>query len=297
MRSVVSLILLLLAAANTAIAQPTMEEIRREYDAGKYASAISLASRALAARGAEAEKYDRYDLLYLRGEALLQLKQPKYAEQAFEEAFHATTDRSKKAAAVAMAALIRRSQSLAYVPKGKPNEKIDILDSNSRKAAMSALHDDLRAAVVPQVSEAGKGRTLAPIQALLPDMLELTSLEIVLTGDNKESLELYAQLGERARELISRELSAQRRFLEEANGTLYGLQISSTGNLRPRMLGTEDRKQLQELQDYVGRIRASAMRGRRIAQAIGGAVPQWESLVANADDLYDRVAVILTQGQ
>ena len=80
-------VVLLLSAVNAAWADVSMEEIRKEFDAGKYSSAIVLTSQALSARGPEAEKLDRYALLYLRGEALLKLKQAKYAEQAFEEAF------------------------------------------------------------------------------------------------------------------------------------------------------------------------------------------------------------------
>jgi hypothetical protein len=132
---------------------------------------------------------------------------------------------------------------------------------------------------------------------LLPDLFGLASLETVLTGDNKQSKEYFAVLGKHARELISAELNRNRRFLEESNGVLYGLEISTTGRLKPRTLGTDDRKQLQDLQSYVARLRASALRGRRIAQSLGETGAAWESIIANAGELLDRIEAILVQGQ
>jgi hypothetical protein len=294
---VISALVILLAGSAVAFAQPTTEEIRKEYDAGKYSSAIGMTSRALAARGADAEKYDRYELLYLRGESLLKLKQSKFAEMAFEEAFAATNDRDKQARAMAMVAVIKRSPGLTYSSKNTPGTRIDIVDDTSRKAAMSAIYEDLRTALAPRVADATKATTLPPLQALLPDLFELTSLETVLTGDNKNSKQYFTVLGVRARQLLNAELRQKRQFLEEANGVMYGLTYSSTGNLRPRTLGTEDRRQLEDLQDYIARLRSSALRGRKIAQSLGGDVPAWEAIVANAQELMDRIQIILVQGQ
>jgi hypothetical protein len=291
-------LLLLFTTVNAAFAAPTMQEIRREYDAGHYGPVITLISRALAVRGQEAEQNDRYDLLFLRGEALLRLRNAQHAQQAFEDAFHAAADRDKRAAAAAMAALIRRSPGLAYSSKRAPDApKIDIIDAASRKKAMSVLHEDIRAAVGPRIAEAARAQTLAPIQALLPDLFELASLEIVLTGGIEQSEALFAQLGERARELITAELRLKRRYLEEANGFLYGLEISIGGNIRPRELSTEARKELQDLAVYINQIKDAAQRGRRLAQALGETGSSWESIIANADDLQDRIDLILTQGR
>src|SRR6185369_8645458 len=193
-------LVLFFAFADIAMAQPAMEDIRKEYDAGNYSSAIAMTSKALAARGAEAQKYDRYELLYLRGEALLKLKQPKYAEQAFEEAFAAAADRDKRARAIAMVSVIKKSPGLTYSPKNTAGTKLDIVDDTSRKAAMSAIYDDLRSALAPRVADATNATTLPPIQALLPDLFELTALETVLTGDNKNSKQYFTVLGVRARE-------------------------------------------------------------------------------------------------
>ena len=289
--------LLVLFFASNLLAQPALEEIRKEYDAGKYSSAIAMTSKALAARGADAEKYDRFELLYLRGEAMLKLKQPKYAEQAFEEAFAAANDRDKRSRAMAMVAIIRKSPMLVYSSKADPGTKIDIVDDTSRKAAMSALYADLRAAVGPKVADAITAQSLPPLQALLPDLFELTALETVLTGDNKQGKEYFVVLGARARELMNAELRNKRQWLEEANGVVYGLGFSSTGNLRPRTLGTEDKKELQDFQDYIARLRSTALRARKIAQSLGETGAAWETIIATAEDLYERVERILVQGQ
>lgn len=290
-------LLLFLFFASEVLAQPIMDDIRKEYEAGKYSSAIAMTSRALAARGADAEKYDRYELLYLRGQAMLRLRQPKYAEQAFEEAFAATSDRDKKARAMAMVAIIRKSPALTYSPKNNPGTKIDILEDTSCKAAMTALYEDLRTTLAPKVADATRAQTLPPLQALLPDLFELTALETSLTGDNKQSKEYFMVLGARARELITAELRNRRQWLEEQNGVLYGLEISTSGNIRPRMLGTEDKKELHDFQDYIARLRSTAMRARKIAQSLGETGGPWETIVATAEDLYERVERILAQGQ
>ncbi len=297
MQTCATAMLLLLSISGSAFAQPTMEEIRREFDAGHYGPAVSLISRALSVRGAEAKELDRYELLFLRGESFLQLRQTQYALRAFEEAFYAADDPKKKAAAIAVAALIRRSPGFTYTPIGSPEQRFNILDKESRKHAMAALYGDMRDHLRPSVAEAVKANTLVPIRNLLPQLAEVASMEMVLSGDTKESKELYEQLGGRARELLNAELHEKRRFLEEANGQLYGLEISSTGNLRPRSLGTYERKELEDLRSYITRLRSCAIRGRKIAQVLGEGTSQWEPLIANADDLEDRVEVILAQGQ
>src|SRR6185369_4877742 len=85
-------------------------------------------------------------------------------------------------------------------PQNTAGTKLDIVDDTSRKAAMSAIHDDLRSALATRVADATNATTLPPIQALLPDLFELTALETVLTGDNKNSKQYFTVLGVRARE-------------------------------------------------------------------------------------------------
>jgi hypothetical protein len=53
------------AAPRDAAAAPAMADVRSTYQTGKYPETLKMISECLAARGAAAEGYDRYELLML----------------------------------------------------------------------------------------------------------------------------------------------------------------------------------------------------------------------------------------
>ena len=63
------------AQRNAADKAPTVSDIRDALDEGEHPRALQLASRALAAKGEAAKGYDRYELLVLKGETQLRMKQ------------------------------------------------------------------------------------------------------------------------------------------------------------------------------------------------------------------------------
>ena len=70
--------------ANDAL--PTRTEMREAFDAGDYPRTLQQVARALAVKGDAARDYDRYDLLILKAEAHLRLKNTAAAAAAFDEA-------------------------------------------------------------------------------------------------------------------------------------------------------------------------------------------------------------------
>jgi hypothetical protein len=294
----VSLLIVALLGARSALAAPTMDDIRKEFDAKHYQAALQLIYQGLSAQGEAANAYDRYELYALRGECLLNLKSARYAQQAFEDAVPAANDPRRKALAVATASLIKNAPNYVYVPKTASDAApIDIIKPESRTKAMNALYQDLRASTEPRVERARNANTLPPMQALLPDLLQMAALEMTLTGKMDQTRPLFKELGVRARELISGETKRTRIQLEQANGVLYGERISVTGDIQPRALGTDDRQQLMDIASYAKRLEDAARRGRQIAQTLGDPGTAWDSIIAEADELLDRLDVILTRGQ
>src|SRR3712207_2633533 len=76
-------------------ASPSQADIQRAYEAKDYQQVVQLVSKVLPLKGKAAVAYDRYELLMLKGEAHLQLKQPKAAGDAFAAAAKETDDAPK----------------------------------------------------------------------------------------------------------------------------------------------------------------------------------------------------------
>src|SRR4051812_7735182 len=85
-RVMVLFLFLAFVAGPVATAAPTMAQVRESFAAGQYQPTLRSIADCLALKGQAAEGYDRYELLTLKGECLIQLKSAAYAANAFEDA-------------------------------------------------------------------------------------------------------------------------------------------------------------------------------------------------------------------
>jgi hypothetical protein len=274
-------------------APPTADEIRVQAAAGNHSAALGLISQALTLKGPAAEGVDRYELLMLKGESLLQLGQAKYAADAFEDASEATNQPVQSATAKAGEVIIRRSLFLKYVPKTGPDTApIDIKPPEQRRKAMLAARNDTLASIKLKIDAALKADDLEPTMALLPALRDVVTLEVGGAGDLNESKPIFVALGSRARQLIAQELKGSRAHVEELNAAAseivgYGYQISRRG------LYSRERKDLAAMTEYIRQIESVSRDGLRIARMFGGEVGEWEHLATNAADLSLRIETIL----
>jgi hypothetical protein len=283
-----------LAPISTALAAPpTADEIRAQAAAGNHSAALGMIAQALTLKGPAADGIDRYELLMLKGESLLQLGQPKYAADAFEDASEVATEPAKRAAAKANDVIVRRSPVMKYVPKTGPDTApIDIKSPEQRRKAMLMARNDTLASIKPKIDAALKADDLEPMMELLPALRDVVTLEIGGAGELGESKPIFTALGTRARALIAQELKGSRAHVEELNAAAseivgFGWQVSRRG------LYSRERKDLAALAEYIHEIESVCRDGLRIARMFQGNAGEWEHLASNAADLSLRIETIL----
>jgi hypothetical protein len=263
--------LLFVACANAA---PSMDDIRRAYDAGDYHKTLTLISQALADKNADV---DRYELLMRRGDALLHRNIRASAIQAFEDAASSTDDSGKKAWARGMTILT------------KSGVKAD----ENRKEAMERLFVSMSDKMDARVEKAQNETTLPPLEKVFRDLLDLGAVEFAARGEIAVSKAYIERLGERALELVDREI--RRLSLRAAELRSLGNDIVITGRdeISRRGYHTNDQRELESLREYARKIESLARDARTAAREIGFTGEKWNNTYGNAAELVDRIDAML----
>jgi len=185
---------------------PTAGDVRELFEKGDYAQALRQATVALSAKGAAAA-LDRYELLVLKGESQLRLKNNKDAAEAFDDAAGCAKDEHEAALARSMAELARRAKGLVYtIPatKDRPAKTIDISVRDQRPAAFAALFEQNKPKVAAEVKAArGSGKLPAMFDAFRL-LFDLRALELAGTGTDTQTAVIAGDLTERAAALMGR---------------------------------------------------------------------------------------------
>ena len=191
---------------------PTSGQVRELFEQGDYAQAIKQATTALAARGADAVAGNqRHDLLVLKGEAQLKLKNLNAAAAAFDEAERFAPDGvAGETAAVdrSTAELFRRSKGGTYTPPVRKGAAapapLDVSEPAARKAAFAAMFEEARPKVAAAVKSASLARQLPALLDAAKMLRDLRALELASSGETKETGKIAADLTPRARSLMAR---------------------------------------------------------------------------------------------
>ncbi len=196
-------------AQGAAQSPPTPDQIQKMIDAKAWVPALRAIGQILPpANAGAAANADRYSLLMMRGECLVQLKDSQTAVIAFDQAAIAAASLPQNEAARAMSLLLRKCPTLSYTPRTGDNKTpLDLTDPNARKRAMAALLADELPAVAARVNQAVTARTLPPILSVGPTLRDLHALEQVGTGDDKQTLGLVQPLADRVYDLIDTDLN------------------------------------------------------------------------------------------
>ena len=211
---------------------PTFEQLQAQFKAGNYAEVLRGISRCLALKGEPAKAYDRYDLLMLRGETLVQTKVMSSAGVAYAQAAKSTDDAKKKADARAMELLVQKSTPAGYVPRTTPKDDkndpgsaaapginpsssvgqpIPFTDKSGRHLALSALFEDDLARVQPRCEAAARQDSIPPIIEALKSLVDLHDIETAASGSDKRTHALSADLTGHAHKLFSSTLKSMSR--------------------------------------------------------------------------------------
>jgi hypothetical protein len=233
------------AAVDTGSA-PSMDQLIDLLNQQKYQDLLKGVTKALALRGAASQPYNRADLLMLRGEAYLHLKQNSQAADSFAQAAKAASDDPDKSAiAQATDLLIKRSKPTGYLPRTastqpavKQGTPLPIIDKEERKIAFAALLDDELTAAAPKVKAATNGNSLMPVIEAARVMIDLRSIEIAAGEGDAKTKSIAERLGQRAHTLIDGALKSMNTRVEQvwsSASTSYSTQSQTT--LRTRVYG------------------------------------------------------------
>jgi hypothetical protein len=172
-----------------------MEDLHKLFDDGQYQPLLNKLTRVLQLKGNAAAPYDRVDLLLLRADALLELKQSSSAIAATTEAVKSITDQTDaklSARARATAILFKRMQAFNFTPKiapkGQAPKPISLLDLSLRKSAFEALLPDVQAEVTAKAKAARGAKNLVPIVEAVRSIGDLRAVELMAEKEDADTV-------------------------------------------------------------------------------------------------------------
>lgn len=219
---------------------PTADDAHHLFTDGKFRETVKSISKIAASKEWQAKQFDKYDLLMLKGEAHLKLKESVVAASAFEAASKETEDKPKAALAHTTAVLIKKCIGTNYVPKAG-NEKripgksanehitIDIIDPESRKQALLALWQDERNALEKQYKAATEGANLqAPIDAA-PIISRLHDYDLAAHGNDGDTAQAAGLIATHSKDLLLAMLEKMNTRISEISTKANKVEKSYTG--------------------------------------------------------------------
>jgi hypothetical protein len=285
---------------------PGQAEIQDLYAQGKYPQVLQGLNRLLALKGAAARAYDRHELLRIKGETHLRLKAAAPALQAFDAAAFETDDAVTAASDLATALLIKRSQQMAYQPRGKGKTKapIPILEADARKQAILALFEDELAATEPRVRAARTAGRLPAIVEVIPSIRDLRVLELACFQKDARTRALVQDLGERARDLMAagiKDLEPTLTAIETSANDVIPVEHATRDPRIPGGVRVEqrfkkrgiDKKEQLILQETYAACEKVARSCQDMAEAIGADLVDFGPVRADAGKLARRADTIL----
>jgi len=275
-------------------------------DAQAYRPALQAIAQILPSVAGTAAGSDKYSLLMMRGECLLQLKDGATAIIAFDQATTAAGSLEQNEAARAMGGLIRKSTSLFYTPRtGDNRTPLDLTNLDARKRAMIALLDDELPAAATRVNQALTAQSLPPILAVAPTLRDLHALEDTGTGEDKRTIALVQPLADRIYALIDAELNRVNQQVQAiqrtasrtvnypsgsyqmVNGVVQSIPTQGYGGL-----DVQDRQVLRETIAYIGNIGQTCSDLIAITRSYERDAQRWQALAKRTQGIVDLATAV-----
>jgi len=276
----------------------TLEDARFDYAKGDYRAALQKTNKLLSTTLAPPSAGDKYEILNLRAESQLQLKDRTGAVSSFKSAVKCAADLNQFSSARANALIVERSSMGRYIPAyGVGKEPIDIVAPDTRREAMAALRDELWSKNKRQIETALKATTLPPIEKAFVPLADMYCLELAATGQSNETAQMMRDLGQQTYRLMRDEITRYAPQIEQLSLTANS---SGGGNGRwddgPRGLFSTERNDLKNSVSYLAKLRDRAAEYRTAASKLGGNEQRWDGLVVDITDTL-AVAEALLNGQ
>ena len=284
-------------AGAPAAAEPTAsaEEIRKLLEDNNPREALQKLSKVLALKGDAAKAYDKHELLRLKAESHLKLKDTSAAASAFAAAGKAAADEAAGAEDKAAEMVVKRSKNLTFTPKvGKKGEKpqpIDISDPEKRKAAYAAMLEEEKVEAEPRIKAARTAKSLPPIAEALKVIGDVRMLELAATGDSKDASAQADELTGRAHKLMNdavQKMADTVKAIETSANDVKEVAVPTRGpngtgavlmrSYKRRGLSTRD---TQDLKQIIGDLKKLVPMARGLSESLGDAGKQFAQV---ADD-------------
>jgi hypothetical protein len=286
--------LVTLLATSAGALSISIEDVRLDYGKGEYRSALDKTSKLLSTSLQEPSPSDKYELLMLRGECQLQLKDRLGAITSFKSAAKVADNVNQLAIAKADALIVEKSSLGKYAPRFSADKTpIDVVPLESRRQAMSALKADLWSENKSQIDAALQATTLPPIEKVFVPVSNMFFLETAATGQATDTDKLMRDLGQLTYRLMQTETTRLSRKIEQlsqaANSSSTG--DGNWGGVR-RGLFSEERDGLKTDAAYLVQLRDRATEYRGIAGKLGGNEQRWDGLVLDINDTLAAAEVL-----
>jgi len=214
---------------------PTAADLAKQVDDGQYRDALKSLQRVLDLKGSAAAPYNRSEVLMLRAECQLQIREMQGALSTLDAVAKEARGNKDQAPnpdmlgkALALTTLVNKSSNLLYTPKTHTGplapKPINILDRTVRPDAFKALFDDLLPDAKAKVHAMQTTTTLQPILDTAKMVTALRAIERVANGAEDESKALADQLTTRATILLGNsvaDLSAATDAIATAANQVY----------------------------------------------------------------------------
>jgi hypothetical protein len=211
---------------------PTADEIHQLFTDGKYPEVLRKLTRAMGSKEWKGEQFDHYDLLMLKAETHLRLKEASPASAAFAQAAKEAPDRKSIAIARANEFLIKKTISLHYTRKPAPGwvasgqeqdlhytrkpapgadkkgadknapPPMEIIEPEQRKLAFEALYEDEKATLEPKFKAAREGKSVPAIVDLYQSIAQLKMLDFAVNGSDEQTKQTVEPLAEHAKDVL-----------------------------------------------------------------------------------------------
>jgi hypothetical protein len=273
------------------------DEARAEFDAGRFRQSLVKVNQALETPASKTNAVVRQELLALRGESLLRLKDFRPAAGAFRSAAkeaEGLEDPKPHATSTATALLIESAKGGTYRPTATAAAPVDIVDPASRGRAMAALLEDSLAAARPVADRIAAATSLPEIEAAVPKLRDLAYLERAVSGGVPKAGPLATRaashMWEVTRGVLGNLSSAVTRLNDSAEKpVIIEGKRRERDILAPRGLNTIEQQELKRVADDLLKVEQAMASGRSLAVAAGAPTKTWDGLREECAAVKDRV--------
>jgi hypothetical protein len=284
----------------------TQDEIKMMVEAKAYRPALQAIAKAFPQTNAKVPEYDKYTLLMLRAQCLLETNDPSTALLAYQQAAALPLTLANYEAAQAMVLLLKnKGPGATFVPKFGDKTPIELNTAEGRKKAIASLYYSQYAVDKPIAEDAAGAANLVPVLNIIPRLRDLHALATQGTGDDKEVVALVQPIGQHAAQLISSEITRCEKQIEAIRnaasrmiGDGSGSVINSGGrsvwvpNSGLNGLDPSARATLREAIDYLGQIHDTCDKFYHIAQRYERNTERWQSMATAAKTLRETAIAV-----